>query len=71
MKIDVKIKFGQKVRYHRRKKGFSQEELGDLTDLHQTYISDVERGLRNISLENIYEIAHALDVRMCDLLNFD
>lgn len=71
MRIDVKKKFGQKVRHYRRKKGISQEELGHLTNLHQTYVSDVERGLRNISLENIYEIAIALEVKMSDLLDFD
>lgn len=71
MRIDVKKEFGQKVRHYRRQKGLSQEELGHKTNLHQTYVSDVERGLRNISLENIYEISIALEVKMSDLLDFN
>ncbi|WP_378936985.1 helix-turn-helix domain-containing protein [Metabacillus herbersteinensis] len=69
--IDVKKQFGLKVRHYRMIRNISQEELGDITGLHRTYISDVERGQRNLSLENIYALAKALGVRMGSLLDFD
>jgi len=53
--------FGQKVRYFRNLKRFSQEELADLCGLHRTYIGSVERGERNITLINAEKIATALE----------
>ena len=51
----------------RQDKKISQEELGDLCGLHRTYISDIELGKRNVSLENIDKIAHALQVKKSEL----
>ena len=48
--------------------GLSQEELADRAGLHRTYISSVERGQRNISLENIFVIANALRTEPDELL---
>ncbi|MGG5742204.1 helix-turn-helix domain-containing protein [Bacillus cereus group sp. IBL03679] len=45
----------------------SQEKLAEITGLHRTYISEVERGNRNISLINISKIATALDINVSDL----
>ena len=45
----------------------SQEELADLCGLHRTYISDIELGKRNVSLENIDKIAYALQVKKSEL----
>jgi CheY-like chemotaxis protein len=47
--------------------GFSQEELAERADLHRTYVSDVERGARNLSLESMTRIAHALRISVADL----
>lgn len=47
--------------------GLSQEELADLAGLHFTYVSSVERGERNISLENIGKLARALKCQIEDL----
>ncbi|MDC3424359.1 helix-turn-helix transcriptional regulator [Aquibacillus sp. 3ASR75-11] len=69
-KFDVKITFGNNVKNTRLKQNISQEKLGDLTGLHRTYISEVERGRRNVSLENIYAISKALNVKMSELLDF-
>ena len=55
--------FGRAVRRRREALGISQEELADRADLHRTYIGDVERGERNISLVNIVKLAKALGVR--------
>jgi transcriptional regulator with XRE-family HTH domain len=65
---DIKKKFGDKIRQIRKQKKISQEELAFRAGLHRTYISDVERGHRNVSLENIEKIAKALDVLSTKLL---
>lgn len=59
---DIKTKFGARVRMLRKEKGLSQEVFADLCGLHRTYIGAIERGERNISLENIEKIARALCV---------
>lgn len=64
---DIKRKFGIKVRQMRLEKGFSQETFADRCGLHRTYIGAVERGERNISIENIEKIAKALEVPISSL----
>ena len=54
--------FGTNLRYYRNKLGVSQEKFGEMCDLHRTYISDIERFNRSISLENIQKIADALGI---------
>ncbi|MDR3458132.1 MAG: response regulator [Verrucomicrobiae bacterium] len=66
-KIDVKKSFGETVKKLRNHLGISQEDLAERADLHRTYISDVERGSRNLSLENIERLAHALEVSVAAL----
>ena len=51
----------------RKRLGISQEELAERADLHRTYVSDVERGARNLSLESITRMAHALHIPVADL----
>ena len=58
---DVKKEFGMMVRHHRRRLGLSQEALAERANLHRTYVTDVERGARNLSLESI---AKLLDERV-------
>lgn len=60
--MDIVKVFGKNVRKYRKEKGFSQEKLGEISGLHRTYISDIERFQRSIALENIQRIADALDV---------
>lgn len=56
------------IKNNRNKLGLSQEELADLCSLHRTYISDVERCNRNISIDNIEKIALALKIPAFELL---
>lgn len=60
---EIKNKFGYTLRILRNKRDFSQEYIAEKTNLHRTYISDVERGDRNISLINIERICNALDIK--------
>ena len=60
--------FSSNVRFYRMKLRLSQEALAEKANLHRTYISDIERGQRNVSLENIYNIAVALEIEPYMLL---
>jgi CheY-like chemotaxis protein len=64
---DVKTSFANAVRTYRKRLGITQEVLAERADLHRTYISDVERGARNLSLESIGKLAHALEVSVATL----
>jgi transcriptional regulator with XRE-family HTH domain len=70
MKKKINELFGQKVRLVRMTKGLSQEELGHLCGLHRTYIGQVERAEKNISLQNISKIANTLDMEVKELFDF-
>ena len=66
-KVDAKKTFGTSVKAWRKRLGFSQEELAERADLHRTYVSDVERGARNLSLESMTRIAEALRISVAEL----
>ena len=63
----IKKRFGQAVRKLRDERKLSQEELAEKAQLHRNYVGGVERGERNISLENVVKLAKALSVRSRDL----
>lgn len=58
---------GQKVRLYRKLCGLTQERLAEKADLVPSYISDVERGRENISVDALRRIAKALNVGLEDL----
>jgi transcriptional regulator with XRE-family HTH domain len=60
---------GQNIRKHRLALGLTQEELAEKADLHWTYISGIERGLRNVSIVNLFHIAIALRTRVKSLVD--
>lgn len=64
----VLVRFGERLRSIRTKRGISQEKLAELAGLHRTYVSTMERGLRNVSLLNIEKLALALEVPMAKLM---
>ena len=66
-KIDLKSSLGTAIRNKRNELGFSQEELANRAGLHRTYISDIERGARNLSLESIDKLAQSLKVSIGSL----
>ena len=61
--------FGERVRTLRTAAGMSQETLGHLAGLDRTYVGSVERGERNVSLDNIWKLADTLSVKPSDLLD--
>lgn len=65
---EIKKQFGAAVRERRLAKELSQEALGELCGLHRTYISSLERGERNVALENIFVLADALKCAARDLI---
>lgn len=67
MQEEIRVAYGKAIRSIRVSKKISQEELADLCGLHRTYISDVELGKRNVSLENIDKIAQALQVKKSEI----
>src|ERR1035438_7846657 len=56
---DIRERFGFAVRVRREELDLTQEEFAERAGIHRTYLSDVERGLRNISLLNIERVATA------------
>lgn len=66
-KTSLQEAFGKAVKSKRVELELSQEKLADLAGLHFTYISSVERGERNISLENIAKIAKALNCTIAEI----
>lgn len=60
MNDDILKRFGLTIKRLRESKGISQEKLGEISDLHRTYIGMIERAERNITLKNIEKIAKAL-----------
>lgn len=60
--MDILRVFGTNVRLYRNKLGVSQEKFSEMCALHRTYISDIERFTRNVSLESVQKIADALSV---------
>ena len=65
---DISEQFGKKVRETRLKKGLSQGDVSRRLNVHRSYISGIERGVRNPSLKVIQKIAKALEVKVYDLL---
>lgn len=67
--LDVKSRFGNRVRQLRKSRGWSQEDFAHHVGLDRSYMGGVERGERNVSLENIHLIAKALDVPIAELFH--
>ena len=67
--LSVTKRFGERIRTLRKERGLSQEDLAELCGLDRTYISGIERGLRNVALRNIDALAKALDVSISDLFD--
>ena len=65
------LAFGSHLRSLRKKVGITQEETADRAGIHVTYLSGVERGLRNPSIRNVRRLAQALGVPTKELFSFE
>jgi transcriptional regulator with XRE-family HTH domain len=64
---DIRERFGYAVKVRREGLGLTQEDLADRAGIHRTYLSDVERGTRNVSLVNVERLAAALSLSLSEL----
>ena len=64
------IFLGKKIRQEREKLAISQERLGELAKVHRTYVGMIERGEKNITLQNLIKFAKALSLNVRDLIDF-
>lgn len=64
----VLVALGRAVRALRVERGFSQERLAEESGIHPRYLSDVERGRRNIGMVNVDRLARALSVDLATLM---
>lgn len=67
--MNIKEKFGLKVKNLRIEKNLSIEELANISNVDRNYISDIEKGQRNVSIEIIEKIIHALDIDFATFFN--
>ncbi|MBI4655580.1 MAG: helix-turn-helix transcriptional regulator, partial [Elusimicrobia bacterium] len=68
MEKNIYVILGNAVRVYRMKLGWSQEELGERANLHPSYIGQIERGTKKISLATLQKLSTALKVKISDIL---
>ena len=69
--MDIRRRFGTRLKALREGQGLSQEELAHRAELHRTYISGLERGVRNPTLTVLEKLAHGLGIIVPALLALD
>lgn len=69
--MNLKEKFGQKIKVLRENKEYSIEYLANIANIDRTYISDIEKGKRNVSLLIIEKLAKALEINIQELFNYE
>ncbi len=69
MAEDIRIRLGRKVRKLRMQRGWTQVEMAEKLGLDRSYLADVERGKRNISVLNLELIAEGLGLSLSQLFS--
>ena len=64
---DFKSGLGRVIKQLRRQRGLTQDELAAKASLHRTYVSDVERGARNLSILSLHRISAALETPLSEI----
>lgn len=67
-RVDILVRFGQRVRELRKERGYSQEGFAAACELDRTYMGGIERGERNLALRNIEKIADTLNISISELM---
>lgn len=66
--LQLRFAVGRQVRLMRQRRGWSQEVLAELADMHRSYVGAVERGEHNIGIDNVERLALALEITICRLI---
>ena len=66
-KVDILVRFGERVRELRHAQGWSQEYFAHKCELDRTYVGGIERGERNLALRNIERIADTFGISIAEL----
>ena len=72
--MDEKIflkKFGMNLKIERIKKGYTQEVLAEIVNMHEKHIGKIETGNQNVTLKTINKLADALEINALKFFNFD
>jgi transcriptional regulator with XRE-family HTH domain len=69
--MEIKEKFGQKIKSLREQKGISIEHLANISNVDRNYISDIEKGKRNVSITIIEKLSKGLEVKIQELFNYE
>ncbi len=67
---DILLKLASKISYERKKHGLSQEKLAEMAGVNMRSISMIENGTTNAKFLTLYRIAQALNIEVCELVNF-
>ena len=67
--MDIKLKVGQRIKELRKKLELSQEALANEAEVDRTYVTDVENGRRNVSVEILDRLIKALNVSIAEFFN--
>lgn len=65
----LKKSLGSTIKSQRHKYDYSQEKFAEVAGIHRTYVGDIERGERNVSLYGLVRIANALDMPLSQLIS--
>ncbi len=66
--MDITAEVGSRIRYHRKERKLSQEELAERSGLHPSYIGQLERGIKKPTIDSLYKITKGMDMSISDFL---
>lgn len=69
--MNIKEKFGAKIKALREQKQISIEHLANISNVDRNYISDIEKGKRNVSIEIIEKLAKGLEINIQELFSYE
>ena len=65
--VTIRVQFGLRVKQLREERGLSQRAFSDSIGMSHTYLADIERGSRNVSIDNVKRIADGFGITVRDL----